>query len=237
MEQFIQPKSLLTIDNAKTIKGEDYGYKTFILYMASERQNSFGKNLCPNASKGCASACLYTAGRGRFSNVQKARIARSDFFIRNRNSFMDMLCSEIYKAIKKHNSDKICIRLNGTSDIPYENIKIGNDKNIMSVFPDVQFYDYTKTAKRFFEPNMPTNYHLTFSRSESNDKECQMMYNFGHNVAVVFDYKTFPTQYMGKEVINGDLHDLRFLDKQGVIVGLKAKGDAKKDTSGFVIHL
>ena len=38
-------------------------------------------------------------------------------------------------------------------------------------------------------------------------------------------------------VINGDKTDMRFKDPVGVIVGLKAKGKARKDTSGFVIDV
>jgi hypothetical protein len=55
----------------------------------------------------------------------------------------------------------------------------------------------------------------------------------GMNVAAVFH--KVPETYLGRTVINGDETDLRFLDPKGVIVGLKAKGKAKKDTTGFVV--
>ena len=79
----------------------------------------------------------------------------------------------------------------------------------------------------------PSNYHLTFSRSETNDKLCEMVLEMKGNVAVVFRNQ-LPETWKGYEVINGDENDLRFLDKQGVVVGLIEKGMAKKDETGFV---
>jgi len=105
----------------------------------------------------------------------------------------------------------------------------------MEAFPDVQFYDYTKIparALKWARGDMPANYHVTFSASESNDDASRMVAMSGGNVAVVFDQ--IPTSYYGRSVVDGDNSDLRFLDPVGVIVGLKAKGDAKRDDSGFV---
>jgi hypothetical protein len=238
--EFKKPKNLLSIDNAKTIKGEPLGYTTHILYLSPASQNTLGKNLCASATDGCKSACLFTAGRGKFTNVKMARLHKSEYFLRERNNFMLHLANEITKAIKKYGSDKICVRLNGTSDIPYENIPVGNFPNIMTMFPSVQFYDYTKIAKRFDKP-LPANYQLTFSMAETieNKIDCFKLLNKGYNVAAVFAVKNeseLPQTYKGYNVINGDLHDLRFLDQKNVIVGLKAKGTlGKLDNSGFVI--
>ena len=123
----------------------------------------------------------------------------------------------------------------------------GENNSIFDIFPDVQFYDYTKNIKRIprnsgysdtigLYRKFPTNYHLTFSYSENTtDDKIKALISRETNVAVVFRNK-LPKTWKGFEVINGDLHDLRFLDKRGVIVGISAKGKAKKDTTGFVVN-
>jgi hypothetical protein len=220
---------LLTYNNAKTIKGEKYGYTTAIMYLSPHKQNSRGVNICPKASPACIEACLNTAGRGAFNSVQLARYNRTELFVNNRALFFDQLYTEV-RAAKKKYGEGLCIRLNGTSDIIWERLP---GCNIFTDFNDIQFYDYTKVSNRFLEP-LPSNYYLTFSRSEVNEQEAQMLLNFGHNVAVVFDQ--LPDTYMGAKVIEGDETDLRFLDERGVIVGLTAKGKAKKDNTGFVVR-
>jgi hypothetical protein len=218
--------SLLGYQNAKTIKGEDLGYTTGILYLAPSDVSGF--NTCPKASEGCKKACLFTAGRGKFNNVYTARVNKTLRFFKDRSNFVNELKKDIESARKKadKNKMKLCIRLNGTSDISWEKLT-----DVIQSFPDIQFYDYTKIKTRVLN-NTLKNYHLTFSCSESNWNECIEVLNQGHNVAIVFDSK--PKTYQGFKVIDGDSHDLRFLDTKGVIVGLTAKGDAKKDTSGFV---
>jgi hypothetical protein len=233
---------LLSTNNIKTIKGEKLGYKTYILYMSPFTQNSKGINLCSHASKGCAEACLFSSGNGgRFTSVSNGRIKKTEYFLENRIEFLNQLKTEIEKAIKK-NKDKAIptFRLNGTSDLPFEKYRIfENDKNIFELFPDVQFYDYTKNHIRFTKV-LPDNYHLTFSRSEVNNDKAIALLNKGFNVAMVFD-KVFDT-YKGYEVVNGDVDDLRFLDKKNVIVGLKYKNITGKGAnnklafeSGFAI--
>ena len=148
---------------------------------------------------------------------------------------MAQLHKSICKLVKSAERENLtpCIRLNGTSDIGWQ--KLG----IFEQYPEVQFYDYTKGIKRIME-NDHANYHLTFSRSESNHKTVErVLADTSVNVAAVFSTKRndgLPTSYMGRRVIDGDLHDLRFLDAQNCIVGLRAKGDARQDQSGFVIH-
>lgn len=222
---------LLGTANAKTIKGEKKGYLTAVMYLAPYNQS--GYQVCPKASKGCAAACLYTAGRGRMDRVQQSRIRKTLMFFQEKERFMSQLERDIEALIRKADREDMtpCVRLNGTSDIPWERIKYGNDKKtIFEKFPAVQFYDYTKRVKR----DPPPNYHLTFSLSEDNDDEAKEALKRGMNVAVVFRSPDFPSEFWGHKVIDGDETDLRFIDPDGVIVGLKAKGDAKSDTSGFV---
>lgn len=221
---------LLTLGNTKTTKGEAQGYLTFIMHLAPSTLS--GYNTCPMASAGCASACLNTAGRGRFTATQEARIRKTRWFFENREMFMVQLVKDIAAAIRKADREGMVpvFRLNGTSDIRWETVAVAGFGNIMEMFPTVQFYDYTKIANR---RNLPPNYHLTFSRSESNETQVLDVVRTTTNVAVVFD--TLPAEYMGRQVIDGTETDLRFLDPQGVVVGLVAKGKAKKDTSGFTI--
>ena len=241
--EYKQPKAIFGTQNAKTSKGEELGYKTYISYLSPEKQNVKGKNLCPNASKGCAAACLNTAGRGAFSNVQKARINKTEFFLRDREAYLELMFKELTKAYKKY-GETLVVRLNGTSDIPWENIKVKEDKNIMELFPNVQFYDYSKTFKRilsFANGELPKNYHLTYSVDERAVTKINAItaLSMGVNVAMVFSVKNeseLPNEYMGYPVVNGDLHDLTFLWDKGSILGLKAKGKGRQDKTGFVIH-
>jgi len=185
----------------------------------------------------CKSACLNTAGLGGvYPSIQKARQRKTDLFLNDRDEFMKQLVHDIHKFIRACNrKDKLpAIRLNGTSDIQWEKIDI-EGQNIFEMFPNVQFYDYTKIPTRKVD-KIP-NYHLTWSYSEANDKYAKMFDQVPNNKAVVFRTKDLPSMFKGLEVIDGDTHDMRFLDKPNSVVGLKAKGQAKKDYSGFVIDV
>jgi len=221
---------LLSTTNTKIKKGEKFGWTTFGLSLAPA--NLSGKQLCPHRSKGCELACLNTAGMGVFSNVQEARIAKSKYLIEEKNSFVAQLKKELIAAEKKSKKlgMKIAVRLNVLSDLPWYNMIE------MSEYPNIQFYDYTPNVSRmiqFLRGELPENYHLTFSRKENNQSKVELIASMGGNIAAVFD--TLPDTYLGKKVIDGDETDLRFMDDKNVIVGLKAKGKGKKDTSGFVI--
>jgi hypothetical protein len=218
---------LLSDSNTKIKKGEKLGWKTFGLSLAPHTIS--GKNLCPHASEGCALACLNTAGMGVFSNVQKARLEKTKYLLENRAEFLAQLKKEI--ANKKKRIQNLAIRLNVLSDLPWHNLID------METTPEVSYYDYTPNPSRmiqYLKGELPKNYHLTFSRKENNQAQCELILSMGGNVAVVFD--ELPKTYLGKEVVNGDDTDLRFLDKKGVVVGLKAKGKGKQDESGFVVR-
>jgi len=234
-------KPLLSTNNKKTMKGEKLGYMTYILYMSPFTQNSKGINVCSHASKGCAEACLVGSGfGGMYINVMEGRRNKTEYFLSSRVEFLTQIKDEIAKVIKKNEGKAIVtIRLNGTSDIPYEKFKIFEGKNIFELYPNIQFYDYTKNYLRF-DKVLPSNYHLTFSRSETNHKKALELLGRGFNVAMVFD--KLPAIYNGYKVVNGDENDLRFLDEQNVIVGLKYKKMTGKGannglafTSGFAI--
>tara|TARA_B100000963_G_scaffold67137_2_gene55219 strand:- start:4323 stop:5006 length:684 start_codon:yes stop_codon:yes gene_type:complete len=223
---------LLNGGNYKTSKGESFGWKTYGLHLSPF--NISGNNVCPNASTGCAAACLNTAGRGIMRNVQEARIRKTQFFFDDREGFLRQLFKEIKSSIKSATRKQLnsCFRLNLTSDIAWE-------RYIIPAFKDHQFYDYTKSKtrmRRFLQGKLPENYHLTFSRSEdTKDSEVKEFCSAGGNVAVVFRGH-LPSEWKGIKVIDGDVSDLRFQDEQGVIVGLVAKGLGKKDETGFVVE-
>ena len=235
---------LLTINNFKTTKGEKLGIKTLIMYLSPYKDNSKGKNLCPKASVGCSKSCLFNSGMaGMYANVQDGRRNKTEWFLSDRKGFVAKLVSEIEAGIKKYSGEWVInIRLNGTSDIVWENIK-HEGKTIFELFPNIQFYDYTKIHTRF-KKVLPTNYHLTFSRSESNENEALAVLKNGFNVAWVFD--KLPTNYKGYKVINGDESDNRIGDEKNVIVGLKYKNATGKGgkelndfakVSGFVTYI
>ena len=240
-----KPRMILsTSADAKTIKGQVHGYLTGILYLAPS--DISGVNLCPFAKlAGCEVACLYTAGRGAFSNVQLARIAKTKLFNHDRDAFMMHLVYSIKKVIRDALKQGLIpvIRLNGTSDIQWEKIPLTVDhidyKNIMEVFPQVQFYDYTKIPTR---SNIPANYDLTFSFSGVDTFQHVWQKALKNTelsrFAVVFSNRDrIPTEFAGMNVIDGDSTDLRFLDKLNTVVGLYAKGKAKKDDSSFVVQV
>jgi hypothetical protein len=241
------PDKLLGLDtNAKTIKGEKYGIKTAILYLVPSIGSGF--NLCAMAELArCAGPCLFSAGRGAMSNVMLSRLRKTLYFLQYRELFMAQLSAEIAAlAVKAMRQDfKLVVRLNGTSDIRFENIAFsdatGAYRNIMTAYPDVQFYDYTKIANR---RNIPANYDLTFSYSGAPEYApfVQRAVANGERIAVVFRNRAIVDAmlangetFLGLPVVDGDDSDIRHLDPKGAVVALYAKGKARHDTSGFVV--
>lgn len=228
--------TLLTTGNAKITKGEAFGYITKGIHLAPA--NLSGYEVCQWRSKGCTMACLNTAGRGQMSSVQNSRIAKTKLFFEQKFDFLAKLSKEITSSIKSASKKgmQAVFRPNLTSDIAWEDVIDEDGVNIFEKHSSTQFYDYTKSFKRmkaFLNGELPSNYHLTFSCSEHNEKICQLVLGMGGNVAVVFRNQ-LPKTWHGYKVVNGDESDLRFLDKQGVVVGLIEKGLAKKDATGFV---
>ena len=210
-------------------------YKTSIMYALPAKQS--GHNACPDAGE-CANECIDTSGR--MPMVKQARAYRSSLFYDDRQAFGAKLITETEDNIRRNDKKglRTAERLNGTTDYAWEHIRF-DGQTMLERFDNVQFYDYTKSVKRarqHAQGLMPNNYHLTFSRSENTpDDLVTELVESGQNVAVVFD--EVPDTWLGLPVINGDEHDLRFIDPVGVIVGLVAKGQAKKDTAGFVVRL
>lgn len=235
-------KALLSVSaDAKTTKGETLGFLTGILYLAPATTTKW--NTCSMAKVAqCDKACLYTAGRGAFSSVQSARISKTEWFFTERNSFMQQLVVDITKLINKARKQSLTplVRLNGTSDIRWESVAFTDvngieQSNIFDVFPDVQFYDYTKDVNR---KALPSNYDLTFSYSGVDGFQpfVDKAFKKGMRIAVVFRKEIdIPVSFKGIKVVSGDKSDVRHLDDDGVIVGLYAKGQAKLDMTGFVV--
>lgn len=238
---------IFSIDNAKASKAVAMGYLNAIHYMAPHAIAGVG-NLCPHATPGCKSLCLgqYSGHAGMvkhdddINSVRKSRIDKARRFMRDRQAYLHDIVKSILAVERKASSLSLipCIRLNGSTDIAWEGIPVTwqgvKYPNLMEAFPHLQFIDYTKSMVRLYR-KLPPNYHLTFSRSETNDETVmQIMEDGVANAAIVFH--KIPTHWQGIPVIDGDLHDLRHLDPKGVIVGLTPKGrKAKADTTGFVI--
>ncbi len=242
---------LLSTGNPKILKGLKQGYNTYILHLAPADLS--GYNTCAKATAGCKSACLNTAGRGGMFKkgettnvIQQARIRKTKMFFENRDEFMKLLVKDIELGINQSRKLNLIpvFRLNGTSDLAWEKYEVTVTdkagvkiifKNIFEAFPFVQFYDYTKIPGR--KVNGISNYSLTFSEADGNALDTLNAIRAGMNVATVFGVKKnspMPKMWNGLTVFNGDDSDLRFLDPKNVVVGLYAKGKAKKDTSGFV---
>lgn len=268
----LDPKSLATlpdrmfsIESPKAIKSRGFGYINAIMYLAPHDLGGVG-NLCPKASPACRALCLgWYSGQSSMvksesvadrNNVRKSRALKSQWFMADRGEFMRRVVLDIARNVARANRDrlKLAVRLNGSTDISFEGIRVAIDAptsrkiaglcgltvepgiyaNVFDVFPSIQFLDYTKIATRF-DRALPGNYSLTFSRSENNEKEAQNVLKAGHNVAAVF--AAVPPSWHEWRVIDGDKHDLRFLDPRGVVVGLTPKGPrAKRDNTGFVIR-
>ena len=243
------PEKLLGIDtNAKTVKGEKYGVKTAILYLMPAKQS--GVQLCAMASTaGCEKPCLFKAGRGAMSNVMLSRLRKTLYFNQYRELFMAQLSNEIAREADKakRKGYKLIVRLNGTSDIRFENIPApctfgkAEYPNIFCAFPDIQFYDYTKLANR---KNVPANYDLTFSYSgvPAYAPYVAKAVANGERIAVVFRNRAIVDAmlangetFLGLPVVDGDNSDIRHIEPKGVIVALYAKGPARRDQSGFVV--
>ena len=228
---------LLSASNTKIIKGEGRGYKTYILHLAPYTDAGYG-NVCPRATPGCIAGCLNLSGHGGMiradgtSKVQEARRRRTQLFFEDRETFMEYLEQDINAAIRQAQRQGLTpvFRLNGTSDLSWEKYKLkGSDLNVFEMFPNIQFYDYTKVLGRKVD-HLP-NYHLTFSRAENNDADVKKALKRGMNVAAVYDQ-------IPDGMYSADQDDLRFLDPKVGMMGLKVKGwRAKKDTTGFVIRI
>ena len=221
---------LLSIDSnsklAKTNKASDrYLFAGLSLYPDMA--------ICP-ASKiaGCFDDCLKSAGRGVFKNVIEARKAKTDWWHSDRDGFLDQLRKDLHAFQRKAEraGKQPVVRLNVISDIAWE------DYGIPQSFPAIRFYDYTKRSDRFIQV-LPDNYYLTFSYSGEAryQKHVELARQHGANIAVVFS-GGLPSRFMNRKVIDGDEHDIRIDDDRGIIIGLRAKGRAKKSQSNFVVR-
>jgi hypothetical protein len=237
-------RPLLTLPgaNPKTAKNVKVGWLTAIMHFAPAKVS--GREMCAHRTPGCTAACLNTAGRGAFPTTQQARINRAQFFTQDRAGFMGQLAREIsnHRAASFRTPHLPAVRLNGTSDIPWERIPALGKPSIMELFPDIQFYDYTKYPyDNRADSDLPKNYQLTFSRAETPESDDEALYSLmqGRNVAVVFG-GTVPATWQDWPVINGDEHDARIDERSSdggpVIVALKTKGRANRDTTGFVVQ-
>jgi hypothetical protein len=215
--------------NSKTAKNLR---KSYILYLAPFTQNSKGINLCPKASPGCIVSCLFTAGRGAFSNVANARIKRTEAMLSNRSEFVYSVIDEMNAYARKHDGE-VAIRLNGTSDIKLVEWCVGTMRHIES---NIVFYDYTKVTSKAGDRILASGhrYVAALSRSETNESDVLNHLASGGIAAVVFN--TIPETWNGFRVYDGDSRDDLMLDiPSGSVLALKAKGKARKDLSGFVI--
>lgn len=208
--------------STKLSHNEHLNMLTYGLYLASA--NASGINVCPKSSY-CKNACLVNSGYAKIdalahnTKVQDSRILKTRLFFANKPLFMKLMCIEIDRAMNKAKRENMqfSIRLNCTSDISPLAFNI-DGKNILELYPNVSFYDYTKVKNYWKIAERYSNYYLTFSRdgSEENEKECLEWLKMGNNVAVVFGVRKtceLPKKWKGYEVLVGDDYDYRVWDK------------------------
>jgi hypothetical protein len=260
---WIEFNRFFSVDSPKAIKANEYGWLNAINYMSPARSGGVG-NLCPHASAGCIALCLgLESGQAAMvsratgtNSVRESRARKARYFMERRESYMREMLWHIASNLRaaKRKGLRLAVRPNGASDIAYEGVRVfispeyaatlarvsgeqvaSGLQSIFTAFPTTQFVDYTKNPHRMRRA-LPSNYSLTFSRSETNEADCIAVLQSGGNVAVVFA-KGLPATWNGFPVIDGDKHDLRHLDPRGVVVGLSPKGaKARRDTSGFVVR-
>jgi hypothetical protein len=226
--------------DSKTPRGEARGILTGILYMTPAETEADAVNFCPYSTEACRALCIAETGRGPMPSVKRGRARKRALFVGNRAEFLRQLewdCGALVRASVRRDL-KAASRLNGTSDAAWELLARG----LFARYPGIQFYDYTKIParySRFLAGKLPPNYHLTFSRSEKNEAQCLRFLQNGGNVAVVFGTRKgrpLPQTWHGFRVIDGDVDDYRPADPVNVVVGLRAKGPARRDkSSGFVV--
>lgn len=227
-------RPILGTASAKTIKGQKLNFLTAILYLKPDH------HICAMAKlAGCLIPCLQSAGRGAFNTIQRQRLAKTDYFKEHQTAFMLSMCADIWSMHRKalRMGFTLLVRPNGTSDIPWENIVVIDGKNIFQLFPDVQFYDYTKHPSRNLQGKTSGNYDLTYSYSGITPIQIThkgLLNPNNSRVAVVFkNREDIPATFRGWNVIDGDNTDVRHIEPRTVVVGLYAKGKAKRDISGF----
>lgn len=238
LASYVQPKKLLSNGDSNTKTAKNPG-RSFNLSLAPFTINSLGINLCPKASAGCAAACIFETGRGIFENVKKGRIFKTEFYLRAKSEFINLLAREILAKVKtaRKNGEKVYFRLNTFSDLDFIYLlKKYANLDILTLADTAIFYDYTAILGKALKYNGHANYKVTFSRKENNESDVLKALENGVNVAAVF-YGSLPAYYKGFKVVDGDKTDIVMLDHSGVILGLLAKGKtAKNDKTGFVIQ-
>ena len=220
------------------------GQHTYMVYLAPAKTS--GYNVCSHSTPECRRGCLATSGRAgmelnakkKVTRIEQARLKKTRLFYEQPEFFMAWMIAEIKakQALAEKKNMGFSIRLNGTSDIDWQNVKV-NGKSIFEIFPDITFYDYTKNPNKFI--GKPDNHHLTLSYTGRNWKACDAVLKQGVNVAVVFDVKRasdIPATFRGYDVINGDITDYRVDDAKGIIVGLKWKHIADKEAEAEVLN-
>jgi len=230
--------------NTKLRKGQAKGWVAYGLELAPGDLS--GTEMCPWRTPGCTAVCLFTAGRGVMRGVSAARMKRTKWLLADRQGFLRRLVWEAESRLRsaKRTGKKLAIRLNVFSDLSWERIPVIRGgvsyPNMMLAFPEVQFFDYTKGITRALKATPAlrelSNYHLTFSLAETEKSRQEAARALAAGVGVTAVFSKLPETYLGRPVINGDEDDLRFLDPPGVVIGLRPKGKASKDVSGFKVN-
>lgn len=230
-------------NSSKHEKAYTYNELVYTLYLAPAK--SSGYEVCPMRTEECTLLCLNESGRNKMdtkkNTINNSRIKKTRLFFENREFFMRWMIDEIKEAKEKAEQMgyHFSVRLNNTSDISPESFYLdvdGKKLNVLQLFPEVMFYDYSKVPNRLDLTKKYNNYDLTFSYSGWNMDVCMTMLE--NNVRVAMVFKEVPESFMGYRVIPGDDYDMRYRDDKDVIIGLKFKKVRNKLTTEnkFVIQ-
>ncbi len=236
---------LLTHERSNAKLRKSQGTEWLLFGLSFSPAQTSGHQVCSSSSAGCRKSCIFSSGNGFYPIVTKGRLARTLAWFQKPDEFKAKLLVELSLAqqLAARHGKKLGVRLNVFSDVMWER----QFPEVFTTFPNIQFYDYTKhylRMMRFCRGELPRNLYLTFSRSENNEDKCLEVLKAGRNVSVPFTINKvmhpeinvpLPKQFMGYPVVNGEENDLRFLDRQGVIVGIKTKGMGFWDKSGFIV--
>lgn len=196
--------------------------------------------LCPSSkAAGCFDTCLKYVGKyARTDNVVNARQRKTDWYMNDREGFLAKLRQELrrFSNLCAKQDVQGVVRLNVLSDISWE------DHGIPQEFPELEFYDYSKRGLRIkrleaaHKRGELLNYRLMFSYSGREQFNTQVNLALSTDVPVAVVFKgPMPPEFFGRPVVDGDASDWDNVNAGRVVVGLKAKGSATTDTTGFVV--
>lgn len=236
--------------SSKMVHSYIHHVSTYCIYLSSGDLS--GIETCNKKTSAlCRQNCLMGSGQNMLSrrssgenrgSIDKARNTKTRLFYANRQVFMLLMIHEIEREYckAKRIGHEFSVRINATTDINpitfYHIDGVIGKRNLFKMFPQIQFYDYTKVPSRLALAEQTNNYDITWS-IDGSEENLAIGLDYlakGGRVAVVFGTDNFPKKWHGYDVIDGDAYDMRYKDGN-VVVGLKFKKTANNFVNGKFI--